>query len=350
MITIKDISRESGYAVGTVSRVLNGHPNVSDTARAAILEVVQRYNFSPNSNARQLKQRNSDCVAILVKGVGNLLFVGMLEKLQQRFQQVNRATSVFYMDESDDELAHALRIFREFKPVGILFLGGSPTQFIPRFQEIDLPCILVSTPGSPLNYPNLSSVSTDDAAGTRSAMGYLLDLGHRRVGIIGGLYCNRIRPDGLKDMSRLRLEGCMQACGERNIPFDPVAQTEETFYSISGGYEASNRLLDRVPGLTALLAMSDVTAIGAVRAIRDRGLRVPEDVSVIGFDGIELSQYLTPRLTTVWQDTDRMAQRAVEILLSQLDGGQPAVHEIVPCRLIEGESVRDISHLPQTCV
>ena len=345
-MTIKDISRESGYGVGTVSRVLNGHADVSDTARAAIMAVVEKYNFRPNSNAKQLKQHNSNSVAILVKGVGNLLFVGMLERLQQSFQQANRAVAVYYMDESDDELAHAIQICREFKPTGILFLGGSLERFIPRFQEINLPSILVSTPGSILEYPNLSSISTDDTAGTRCSMGYLLDVGHRKVGVIAGFAYSQTHTDGIKNMSQLRLDGCIQACDERNVPFDPVTQTEKARYSIAGGYEAATKLLDRIPGLTALLAMSDVMAIGAMRAIRDRNLRVPEDVSVIGFDGITLSQYLTPRLTTIWQDTDRMAQRAVEILLSQMDGGKPPVHEIVPYRLIEGESVRNISHLP----
>ena len=166
------------------------------------------------------------------------------------------------------------------------------------------------------------------------------------MGVIAGFDYSQTHIDGIKNMSQLRLEGCIQACTERNIPFDSVTQTEKARYSIASGYEAAAKLLDRIPGLTALLTMSDVMAIGAMRAIRDRNLRIPEDVSVIGFDGLTLSQYLTPRLTTIWQDTDRMAQRAVEILLSQMEDGKPPIHEIVPYRLIEGESVRNISHLP----
>lgn len=340
-MTIKDISRESGYGVGTVSRVLNGQADVSETARAAIMAVVEKYDFRPNSNAKHLKQHNSNSVVILVKGVGNLMFVSMLETLQQHFQQAHRAVAVYYLDECDDELAHAIRICREFKPTGILFLGGNLSQFVPRFEKISLPCVLVSTAGAILHYPNLSSVSTDDIAGTSCAMEHLLNAGHRRVGVIAGLECRQESPGEMLNLSQLRLAGCIRACNAHGVPFDPEIQVEEVRYDIAGGYEAANKLLDRIPGLTALLAMSDVTAIGAVRAIRDRNLRVPEDVSVIGFDGISLSQYLTPRLTTIWQDTDRMAQRAVEILLAQMDG-KPAVHEIVPHRLIEGESVRKI--------
>lgn len=341
-MTIKDISRESGYAVGTVSRVLNGHPDVSDAAREAIMAVVNKYNFRPNSNARQLKQHNSGSVAILVKGVGNLLFVGMLEEIQRRFQQADRAVAVYYLDEADDEVARAIQICREFKPLGILFLGGSREKFISQFEQIILPCILVSTPGDGLGFSNLSSVSTDDVEGARCAMGHLLDAGHRRVGVIAGFDCLMDHDSAVKNMSQMRLDGCIRACEEHCVPFRPELQTEKVRYSIGGGYEGASRLLDRIPGITAILAMSDVTAMGAIRAIEDRGLRVPEDVSVIGFDGIELSQYLSPRLATVWQDTSRMAQRAVELMLSQLDGEKKAVHEIVPHRLIAGESVRAI--------
>lgn len=341
-MTIKDISRESGYAVGTVSRVLNGHPDVSEAARTAILAVVDKYNFRPNSNARQLKQHNSNSAAILVKGVGNLFFVALLEELQQRFQRANRAVVVRYLDETEDEVAAAIQICRETKPVGILFLGGNMDNFVSRFEQIHLPCVLVSTPGKALGFPNLSSVATDDMEGARCAMGYLLDAGHRRIGVLAGQECNAEKTDGLKNMSELRLEGCIRACGERGVPFNPVSQVEQTRYSITGGYEGMSRLLDRIPDLTALFTMSDVTALGAIRAIRDRNLRVPEDVSVVGFDGLELSHYLNPRLTTIWQDTSRMAQRAVEILLSQLEDETQTVHEIVPYRLLQRESVKKI--------
>lgn len=338
-MTIKDIARESGYAVGTVSRVLNGHPDVSENARAVIMGVVEKYNFRPNSNAKQLKQHNSKGVAILVKGVGNLLFGSMLEKIQYGFQQANCVAGVFYLDESDDEMSSAIQVCREFKPVGILFLGGTPSHFDARFLEIKLPCILATAPGANLGFPNLSSVSTDDTAGEHCAMEYLLNAGHRHFGIIAGSDCDFL-PTQIKSLGQRRLSGCIQACQEWGIPLDLDTQIKKARYSsVAEGYGAASELLDQVPGITALLAMSDVTAIGAIRAIRDRNLRVPEDVSVIGFDGLNLGAYLNPRLTTIRQDTSRIAQRAVEILLSQLTGRNPAVHETVPFQLIEGESV-----------
>ncbi len=340
-MTIKDIARRSGYAVGTVSRVLNGTPGVSAEARERILAVVRETGFQPNGNARHLKQRRSESIAIIVKGVGNMLFARVLEKMQSRIKAAGKAAAVYYLDENDNEVEQAVRICRELKPSGILFLGGNRGCFLDSFGQIDCPCVLVSNRADALGFPNLSSVATDDVDGAASAMGYLLDAGHRAVGVIGGESCV-VSPELMCNTSQLRLTGCIQACARRAVPFDPVSQTVQSRFSMEGGYEGAQVLLDRMPELTAIFAMSDVMAIGAIRAVLDCGRRVPEDVSVMGFDGIEQSHYCTPRLTTIRQGADQMARRGVEILLAQLAGSQETVHEVVPFSLTLGESVSNV--------
>jgi len=337
-MTIKDIARRSGYAVGTVSRVLNGHPDVSDEARARIMAVVEETGFRPNDNARHLKQRGSDGIAIVVKGANNLLFARILEEVQRLLKAEDRPVSVYYLDEDDNEVEQALRICRELKPLGILFLGGNRDNFRQGFAHVKLPCVLVTTRADTLGFANLSSVSTDDVEGASQAVGYLLDQGHRRLGVIGGQSCV-VAPSMGCNTSQLRLIGCRQACTQRGVPFEPEKQSAIARYSMEGGYEACQVLMEHCPDLTAIFAMSDVMAIGALRALRDRGLRVPEDVSVMGYDGIELASYCTPRLATVCQSWEQLARRGVEILLRQAGGGA-AVHEIVPFQLQPGESVR----------
>lgn len=337
-MTIKDVARRSGYAVGTVSRVLNGHPDVSEEARQRILAAVAETGFKPNNNARNLKQRSSKSVAIIVKGAGNLLFADVLERLQSHIKAHDRAAAVYYQDEDDDEVEQAIRISRELKPAGILFLGGNRENFLAGFGEVKCPCVLISTRADALGFENLSSVSTDDVAGAESAVGYLLDMGHRRIGVIGGMSCVESPEQGC-NTSQLRLMGCIQACRKRGIPFDAARQCVEYRYSMEGGYRGASELLDRDSGITALFAMCDVMAIGALRAIRDRGLRVPEDVSVIGYDGIGQSDYCVPRLSTICQGAGQMARRGVEILLAQVEGSAGSVHEIVPFTLSTGESV-----------
>lgn len=339
-MTIKDVAQRSGYAVGTVSRVLNGNSGVSEQAREKILSVVEELGFKPNDNARTLKQRSSRSYGIIVKGTNNRLFAGIVEEMQRLLKAAGRAVSLYYLDEDDDEVELAVQVCRERKPLGLLFLGGNGDNFTHGFAAVTCPCVLVTTRADDMEFSNLSSVSTDDVAGAARAMGYLLDAGHRQVGIIGGDSCV-ISPIMGCNTSQLRLLGCQQAYLQRGVPFDPERQCMISRYSLAGGYEAAGALLDRLPDLTAILAMSDVMAIGALRAIRDRGLRVPEDISIIGYDGIEQAAYCVPRLATVRQNADLLARRGVDILLQQTDGGQ-TVHEIVPFQLIPGESVRKI--------
>lgn len=341
-MTIKDIARRSGYAVGTVSRVLNGHPDVSDAARAKILSVVADTGFRPNDNARHLKQREGSGIAVIVKGARNLLFAGILEEMQSLIKSAGRSAAVYYLDEDEDEVEQAVRVSRELKPLGILFLGGNQNNFKERFGAVKCPCVLVTTRADTMGFKNLSSVSTDDAEGAAQAIRSLAAAGHRRIGVIGGHVRGAGGP-GHANTSQTRLFGCRRGFLESGAPFDEARQFVETRFSMRGGYEAANDLLDRCPDLTALFAMSDVMAIGALRALRDRGLRVPEDISLMGYDGIEQAEYCVPRLSTIRQQGAQLARRGVEILLRQAAGGGSAVHEIVPFQLVPGESVRNVN-------
>lgn len=334
-MTIKDIARLSGYAVGTVSRALNNSPGVSDAAREKIMAVVEEHHFKLNANAKHLKQQASSGVAIVVRGTQNMLFATIVERIQSLVRDSGNASFIYYLDEDGDEIGQALQAARERRPQGIMFLGTNFDHFQARFGEIHIPCVMVTNSGAGLDFPNLSSVSTDDELAARRAVEYLFSLGHRRVGVLGGCM-------GISDAAAGRFRGCRQAFEARGIPFDADRQYEITRFAMSSGYEAMGRLLDKLPDLTAVFAMSDVQAIGAIRALHDRGLRVPEDISVIGFDGIELGGYLTPKLTTVQQDAKHLADRSVEILLAHIRGDAAPVHERTAFRLLEGESVKPL--------
>ena len=337
-MTIKDIARRSGYAVGTVSRVLNGQPGVSAAARERILAVVEQTGFKPNTNARHLKQRGSREIGIIVKGAKNLLFAGIVEEMQRLLKDAGMTASLYYVDEYSDEVELAVQVCREQKPLGILFLGGNRENFVRSFAGVSCPCMLVTTRADTLGFENLSSVCTDDVSGAAQAMGHLLDAGHRVVGIIGGESAV-LAPAMGSNTSQLRLLGCQQAYLQRALPFDLARQVVTTRYSLAGGYEGARTLLARCPDMTAVIAMSDVMAMGALRAIHDAGLRVPQDISLVGYDGIELAAYCVPRLTTVRQNAGLLARRGVDILLRQVYSGG-AVHELVPFELAEGDSVR----------
>lgn len=335
-MTIKDIARLSGYAVGTVSRVLNSRPDVSPEAREKILAVVEEHHFRLNNNAKHLKQQAFHGIAVIVKGSQNMLFATIVERIQERTREQGYACLIYYIDEDDDELEQALQADQERKPLGIVFLGSDLEHFRECFTALSPPCVLVTNSAARLGFRNLSSVCTDDAAAAAEAVEYLFALGHRRLGILGGKM-------ETSAAACARLVGCKRAFAARGIPLDMDRQYVMTRFAMSGGYAAMGRLLDKMPDLTAVFAMSDVQAVGAIRALHDRGFRVPEDISVIGFDGIELGNYFTPKLTTIQQDAWRMADRGMEVLFQQIAGDAPPVHELVPFQLKPGESVRAVT-------
>lgn len=334
-MTIKDIAKLSGYAVGTVSRVLNGHPNVSEEARQKIMAVVEEHNFKLNNNAKHLKQQSHSGIAIIVKGTQNMLFAGIVERLQGLIKQKDAACLVYYIDEDDNEVEQAVQVWRERHPTGIMFLGSNLETFRQQFSALKIPCILVTNSAADLGFSNLSSVTTDDAAASCFAVEHLIALGHRKLGILGGKL-------GCANMARVRYNACMKAIQEHGLSFCEDTQYSVARFSLEGGYQAMNRLLDSAPDTTAVFAMSDVIAMGAMRAIYDRGLKVPEDISIMGFDGVDLVRYLKPELCTIRQHQEELADRSVEILLRCIDEKISAIHEVVDFHFVGGESTKQL--------
>ena len=321
-MTIKDIARLSGVGVTTVSRVLNDHPDVSEETRRRVLAVVAEQGFQPNTNARHLKQQTSASIAIIVKGTMNMLFAELMERCQQLLQDAGQNAAVYYLDEDANEVVYAVQLCRERKPLGILFLGGDLEFFQAEFGHITVPCVLLTNSARELDFPNLSSLTTDDEEAAYRVVRYLADQGHRDIGLLGGNWsCTQI--------SYRRVLGCQRAFDELSLPFD-ARRCEPCRYSFSDAYDTTKRLLGRCPELTALFCVSDVMALGAIRAIHDLGRRVPRDISVVGYDGIPLSRFSVPRLTTVRQDTQQLARQGVDLLLRNLQRPRPPVHEVVP--------------------
>ena len=334
-MTIKDISAQTGYSVGTISRVLNNQPNVSEKARKVILEAARATGFQLNTNAKQLKQQHSNSILVLVKGNSNQLFGELVEALQLRMSDAAQPLTVDYLDEDRNEVRRALQLCLEKKPRGILFLGGNRQNFLADFDKIGVPCLLVTADAAGMPFENLSSVSSDDRFASRMAMDALISQGHRRFAIIGG-------DREVSDTTKLRYEGCLEAFAAHGIVFDPQLDYENARFSYEGGYQAACNLLDRGRDFTALFAMSDVMAIGAIRALNDRGIHVPEHVSVMGFDGLQVGEFIQPRLSTVCQDPQELAARSVDILLENIKNPQSPRYETVPVQIQLRESTKHV--------
>lgn len=330
-MTIKDIARESGYAVSTVSRALNDHPDVSADAKRKIKAIIAHHGFVPNTNARQLKVQQSRVILILVKGAFNLFFTAILERMQTAIACANYSAEVHYLDEEADEVLIGAQLARERKPLGFIFLGGNVALFQRRFDTIHVPSVLATTVSADLAFPTLSMVGIDDAASGGGACQYLLSKGHRHIGVIGG------NPEN-SYISKLRYQGFQEVFAITGAPHDD-SYYQKSSYSMESGYRALQKLIARHPNCTAVFCMSDLIAIGAMRAAHDLGLNVPKDLSILGFDGLSLGQFYTPKLASVRQPQAEIADRSVEILLAQIEKGAPASLTVLDTVLVEGESV-----------
>ncbi len=323
-MTIKDLARLSGYSLGTVSRVLNNQPNVSDKARAAILAIAEESGFELNESAQLLKQQRSNAVLIIVKGTANEMFASMVEQLQSLFSRTTHPLIVDFIDEDENEVLRAVKLCRERKPVGVMFLGGTNRYFCGDFEKIHVPAVVVTNDASELPFENLSC-----------AVDYLIRCGHRQIAVLGG-------DRSLSDTSAQRYEGCVEAFEKNVMHFDEQTFYHTGRYSYEDGYAGMQAVLRQTPQVTAVFAMADVIAIGAIRALVDAGKRVPDDISIIGYDGLKIGSFYTPKLSTVCQSVELLARRSFMVLMDCTEHGGPARHLTVPFTLSNRESVRKL--------
>ena len=332
-MTIKDIARLSGCSVSTISRVINDRPDVRPETKEKVLQMMRESGFVPNTNARQLKIQQSRSLVFVVKGTRNLFFSDFLVQLQRAATLYGYSGIVSYLDENANEIDAAQKILREIKPKGMIFLGGSVANFQQGFANITVPAVLTALVSDELDFPNLSMVGVDDRAAARTAVSHLIAQGHRKIAVLGGPTTSY--------PSRMRRLGAQDAMEDAGLTFDDRLYGLSN-YDFESAYHAMNSLLARRAEFTALFAMSDVIAFGAIRALVSAGFRVPEDISVIGFDGISMSRYCVPVMTTIVQPGEQIALQSIELLVRQIEHGAPAQKITLQPELQVGESVRAI--------
>lgn len=328
-LTIKDIARLAGCGVSTVSRALNGSNEISEQTKERINEVIRQYNYTPNGNARRMRRSAEKTILLIVNGSSNLFFSPLIEQIQIAASSAGFQIAVNHIDEQEDEVQFASSLCTELRPAGVIFLGGDMRNFKRSFARIKLPCILSTANAEELGFENLSSVSVDDYEGGRAAAEQLFDRGHKKVGILGG-DLSSYGPSGL------RYGGFCSVCSERGAD---IPDSELCAYTFSSAYEAAVALYHKCKDMTAVFAMSDIIAVGAVRAFLDMGKRVPEDISVLGFDGIELSEYSNPRIATLAQPIHQISSLSVRMLVNMIEDGAEASHVTLRAQFRSGGSM-----------
>lgn len=340
-ITIKDIAKQCGVGISTVSRAINNHPDINPETRKKIMEVIEETGFIPNNSARNLKRTDAKCIAVLVKGITNPFFSNMIQIIEEETQRNKYALVLRHVEAHEDEVDVALELEKEKRLRGIVFLGGRFVHSEEKLAKLNVPFIF-STIGvditDRIGRVEFSNIAVDDKLESKKMTEYLLELGHRQIAIIAE------KPE--QPVGRLRMEGFREAYEERGLAVseDMICYVQDDIdsYSMENGYLTAKKLMESEMGtkVTAIYATSDSLAIGACRAVLEAGKRIPEDISVAGYDGIEMGEYYNPKLTTIKQPVEEMAKKTIGLLLDVIAEREEHQQIIFPAELVVRESTR----------
>ena len=338
-VTIRDIARKCKVGVSTVSRAMNNHPDINPETKEMILKVIAESNYVPNNSARNLKRSNAKAIAILVKGMDNMFFNNMISVIEEVVRKKKYACIIERVEEKANEVDSAIEIVKEKRLRGIIFLGGRSDYSPEEVSLLGVPYVCCSYTNSYGTLPpeSYSSVSIADEQEAYRAVSELYKNGHRRIAVLTA------DPDD-SSISQLRYLGYQRALRDFGLTEHPEDLICAEDFTIANAYAAMQKRLRSPADFTAVFAIADDMAIGAMRALRESGRSIPEDCSVIAIDGISVSEYIHPMLTTLCQPMTAMGEASVEILLDIIEGRGVHRHVTLPTALREGASVRQPKH------
>jgi LacI family transcriptional regulator len=329
MATIKDIAQLAGVSLATVSRVINQTGNVSPALRDQVLAAVEALNYQPNAPARSLRRRETRLIGVLIPQLNHPFFGSLAYTIERfLFAEGFRILVCSAEEDANREAEYTQLLIRQRVDGAIVAPTGLDLAWAGLFAHANIPIVLIDR-----NLPDVaaSRVMVDNWQGGYQGALHLIELGHRHVGVISASRYSQAMQD--------RLAGAVQALREHNIAYEVYQPDVELLQQYDLGFQAALSLLDRQPRLSAIFALTDVTAIGAMHAAVSRGLSIPDQLSVIGFDGIELGAYLIPALTTVAQPIEQLANTAAEILLKHIGRVQKEhQHIVLPTQLMQRAS------------
>ncbi len=336
-MNIKDIAKLAGVGVSTVSRVLNNHPDVKKETRDKVLEIIKEHNYVPNNSARILKSNNMKHIGVLVKGVFNPFFSEMLKIIEMHINQIGYTMILHhYYDQNDSYSSEGevlVSFIKEKRLQGVICLGGNFEGIREEsFEGLDVPIVLTSVDSSIQISSNLfSCVGIDNEKAAYEATNYLIQKGHKHIGMVLG-------DEFDAGVSNRRAIGYMRALEENHIPINKAYITLGG-YDFEPAYESVKKLLSEEEHITAIFAISDIMAIGAGKAIIDLGYKIGEDISILGFDGLDFGKYYNPALTTIKQPQRQMAYDSINLLVQLIEKKCENQRCVLETKLVERMSV-----------
>lgn len=317
--TIKDVAKRAGVSIATVSRVLNNSTPVSALIKEKVIKAIEEFGFIPNPVARSLVMKKSRLIGILTADISNMFYSVLVGAIEQECFKEKYATLLCSTNGETEKELYYLNLLKDQYVDGIIIFTSMPREeHLQFFEKNPIPVVFKSNPG--LDKSRLSSINIDDFQAFYDATQYLIDLGHKKIGMLSGLLIK-------VDSGTQRYAGFRKALEDNGLEFHEKWFFEGT-HVISSGYMRGRQLfsLEEIP--TAVCCASDTIAIGAIRAAVEMGLRVPHDISIMGFDDIPIAEAYLPGLTTVRQPIIQIGTQAAQMLIHQIQGNGDQSKEI----------------------
>lgn len=327
---IRDVARETGLSIATISRVMNGATNVKPATRDIVLAACEKLDYVPNPAARSLSTNRSKTIAVIIPTIEHSVFdkyiAGIEQLLSERGYSLVLAVS---NSNHDEELAAAQKLLGMGAEAFVLTGTEHSQVLIDMFQRRHVPYAFTSVWEPTLASP---TIGYDNRALAKQAIEFLAAQGHQQIAIIHG-------PLAESDRTRARRNGAMDANHGQLI-----TDFFETSLNVEGGKCAAQSLLSTETKYTAVLCFSDVLALGAYFALFEAGFKIPDDVSVMGFDNLDWSEHITPSLTTIDLPAKDMGITVVKQLINKLEKSEPIVPTLLPAEIIKRHSVAAIGN------
>jgi LacI family transcriptional regulator len=335
LTTIYDISKKTGFSPTTVSKALNNYPDVSDKTKKIILEKARELGYIPNSHARILITKKSWTIGVLFDeklnvGIKHPFFSAVIESFKKNIESKGYDLLFISKDIGGKKTTY-LDHCRIRGVDGVIIISSDfNNEQIQELIDSDIPCVLIDIESN-----KASTVYSDNIQGCYLAVDYLYSLGHRKIAHIYGsqdTFAGNIRFNGfINALEKFKLE--------KNDDY----LVDGGYFSFDGGYKAMKKLLKLEDLPTAVFVSGDLMAIGAISAINEKGLRVPDDVSIVGYDDLDICKYVTPKLTTIRQNTNLIGENAADVLINAIDKKNARTSVIVPVELVVRDSCKSLT-------
>lgn len=330
MTTMKEVAKYAQVSVATVSRVINGNGYVSPALQEKVRAAMETLNYHPSALARSLRRQQTMTIGVLVPQINHMFFGNLAFVIEHALFASGYQVLVCNTEEdSEKEDAYIESLLRQRVDGVILVPTGRSSRNIQRLWQQNIAVVLLDR--TLIGLEGISQISSDNESGGYLGARHLLELGHRRIGVI---CTSNSSPPMIQ-----RLTGVKRAFAEFGLEYDSGILVVSTLYQYSAGYEAVESFFEGPRTPTAVFSFTDVMALGVLRAAADMGLSVPGDLSIMGYDNLETTDYTSPRLTTISQPIHEMAHAAVQSLQGQMQGvSGPPETLTYPVKLIVRES------------